>query len=117
MFVIALMYFVILKRTSVGTLGYFLASARIVDLDGNRPSISRMTYRFLLSAFGPLSIVYDCLWLCNDQNKQTLRDKLAGTYVVDINAKPAGHGQKILTPISFFLLFYSFTEVKRPNEG
>lgn len=115
MLFVSWLYLAIIKRSNMGTLGYFVTNCRIVDLTGSRPSILTMTYRFLLLIFGPLHFFYDFLWLCNDQNKQTLRDKLAKTYVVNRVAQPEGIGQKTLVPIFFFLFSYQFTEVQRPK--
>ena len=45
---------------------------------------------------GPINFVLDLLWVWSDSYRQTLRDKLAYTYVVRRDAVPEGRG-----PIAF----------------
>jgi|LGVF01.2.fsa_nt_gb uncharacterized RDD family membrane protein YckC len=114
--IISYIYLALIKRTHIGTLGYYLTKSKIVNLSGQCPSILTMTYRYLLLIFGPLNLLYDLLWVSGDDNKQTLRDKLARTYVVNKQAEPLGSGDRILAPYFFFGFSYLFTEVKRPKE-
>ena len=107
-------YLVILKRTQVGTLAYWLLSTRIVNLKGNRPSVFQMTFRWLLLIFGPFHFLIDTFWLGGDENKQTLRDKIVGTYVIGKYARPAGQGIQVVRPYYFLGFSFLFREVKRP---
>ncbi len=85
-------YFVLLKRSRIGTLGYRLGRVRIVGLDGQPASLGALTFRTAFMFLGPLNGV-DFLWLASDPHRQTLRDKLAHTYVILRNAEPAGAGK------------------------
>ena len=91
---VAYLYLVILQR-SVGTLGCFVTGVRIVDMFGNRPSVIRMTGRFiwLLCMLIRFYIIYDIIWLTGEESRQTLRDKIVGTYVIRKKAKPIGTGK------------------------
>lgn len=86
-------YFVVLKRTRVGTVGYWMARIRIVDPQGRRPGLVPLLLRLGFVVLGPLNIVLDALWIPSDRCRQTLRDKLAHTYVVKAGAAPAGPGR------------------------
>ena len=37
---------------------------------------------------GPFELIFDIIWLTQEQTKQTLRDKYVGTYVINKNAVP-----------------------------
>lgn len=107
-------YLVLLKRSYTGTLAYWLLSVRIVDLKGNPPSVFRMTFRWLLLIFGPFHFLVDLFWLGGDENKQTLRDKIVGTYVIGKYAHPIGQGVQVVRPYYFLGFSFLFREVKRP---
>ena len=47
-----------------------------------------------------MSILFDIVWLGGDPNRQSIRDKFAGTYVIRRKATPAGRG-----PIEFKIYF------------
>lgn len=104
-----------LKAGPSGTLGYRLASVRLVNLQGQPAGLLISTYRFLLMFFGPGHLVFDLLWLTADPNRQTLRDKLTATYVIRRDAKPLGRG-RISHPTYFIAtLAFALPEVKRPQ--
>jgi hypothetical protein len=63
---------------------------------------------------GPLNFVFDLLWLTSDANKQTLRDKLTRTYVVDRNAVPAGRAPIIYSQYFIATMSFVLPEVQRP---
>lgn len=98
-------YFVLLKRSGVGTVGYRVGGVRIVGYDGEKPSISSLTLRLLFGVLGPLWLV-DLIWVSGDTHRQALRDKLAGTYVVSKDARPAGTGKIVYR--RYDILFYNF---------
>ncbi len=103
-----------LKATPLGTVGYRLAGVRLSDLRGRQASIWRSTFRSGFLVFGPLNLFFDLIWLSGDPNRQSMRDKFAGTYVVRRKAMPAGNG-----PIDYKTYFimtnaFVFAEVSRP---
>jgi uncharacterized RDD family membrane protein YckC len=108
-------YMVVLKRSDRGTLGYLLTGVRIVDLEGNRPSILTMTFRFLLLVYGPFNFILDIFWLGGDKDKQTLRDKVVGTYVINRQAVPVGNGTQKYVQYSLMTYSILFREVSRPT--
>ncbi len=112
-----LLYLVIIKRTDLGTVGYLVAGARIVDLTGNRPSIPKMAFRALFVFLGPANLLIDLLWLTGDTDKQSVRDKIVGTYVVKKGAQPSGRGKQRI--VSYTMLGYSLMvrEVSRKAES
>jgi uncharacterized RDD family membrane protein YckC len=111
--VLSYLYLVLVKRSDWGTVGYRLTGVRIVNLEGKRPSLYQMTLRFFLLILGPIYIVLDVLWLGGDDNRQTLRDKIVGTYVIRDDALPAGRGLQQLVPYYLFGWSFVFREVKR----
>lgn len=107
--VAAYVYFVEIERTRFGTLGMRLAGLRIVDLGGHRPSRMDMLLRLGLAGFWPI----DLFWIGGDDNRQSLRDKFAGTYVIRRGARPEGW-----SPCRYALYFFdgmtwTFREVQR----
>ena len=89
------------------------SDVEIVDLKGGRPSWLTMTNRFISLVLGPVHLIMDLLWLIGEQEKQTLRDKIAGTYVIRKNAQPIGTGT--LTVVIYHILGFalSFRELRR----
>lgn len=83
-------YLTILKASRIRTLGYRLTGSQIINLRGKKPSIVRMTFRLLLWSLGPFNLIFDLLWSSIDDDYQTLRDRFAGTCVVNNDAKPIG---------------------------
>jgi len=115
-FIISTLYFTIIKSSNVKTLGYRLLGLRIVNLGGSKPSFSQMILRHLISLIGPFQLPYDIIWIVQDDQKQTLRDKFVGTYVIKSKAKPIFEN-KIFTFYYFVHGFlFLFEEVKHPNQ-
>ena len=106
-------YFVLLKGSRFRTLGYVIAAAQIVSLKGERPSILSLTGRLLFALAGPLNFFLDILWLTGDGDRQALRDKFAGTYVVRRHSRPAGVGTIVLRTYMFSGMTFLFKEVRR----
>jgi len=115
--VLAWGYLAVLKVSPLRTLGYRVCDAKLVDLHGQRASLWRATLRFLLLAINPATFIIDVLWLTGEPNRQTLRDKLAGTYVVRSRAVPIG-ASRIRYPTYFVSgLSVVLPEVPREAEG
>jgi len=106
-------YFVLLKRSRFRTLGYVVARARIVSLEGRPPAVMSLVSRLLFALAGPLNFAFDIVWLTGDRDRQALRDKFAGTYVVRRRASPAGSGPVVLRNYMFWGMSFVFREVKR----
>jgi uncharacterized RDD family membrane protein YckC len=117
--VFAYLYLTLLRGSRFRTLGYILTRVRIVNLKGNRPAFFWMNLRLFFWLLGPINPLVDFLWLWGDPDRQMLRDKLAGTYVVRRDAKPIGGGPIRATPL--FLMGNAFVvpEVirSRPSPG
>lgn len=62
-------YFVLLKRSRGGTLGYRLCGVRIVGLDGQRPGLLALTVRMLFMVFGPVNYVLDLVWMSDGTHR------------------------------------------------
>jgi len=110
--VISFLYLVVLKRSSLRTLGYRLGRVRIVGLQGERPSIWQLTLRAIFVFLGPLSMVVDVLWLTSDSHRQALRDKFAHTYVIRSQAVPVGHGPVVHATYTILGTGFLFAEVR-----
>jgi uncharacterized RDD family membrane protein YckC len=107
------LYLVVLKRSPIGTPGYRALGVKVVDQGGQVPSLARMTFRFLLWVFGPINPLLDLFWVGGDSDRQTIRDKLAGTYVVRRHASPDGTGRVELVRYTLMGLTFMFPEVRR----
>ena len=108
-------YFVILKRSTFRTLGYVAAGARIVDLQGGRPSLFSLVGRLMFTVLGPINIVFDLFWTTGDASRQALRDKFASTYVIRQSASPMGVGTVVLKTYMFWGMTFLFKEVELPR--
>lgn len=90
-------YLAVLKPSRFRTPGYWVTNAKIVTLDGQRPSPFRMTQRLvwmLLWCMGwPINFWIDLLWTTIDDDRQMLRDLFAETRLVRNNAQPVGIGR------------------------
>jgi hypothetical protein len=67
---------------------------------------------------GPLNFLIDLMWLTGDANRQAIRDKFAGTYVVRQDAMPAGTGPILVRTYMFWGMTFLFREVRgeRPRQ-
>jgi uncharacterized RDD family membrane protein YckC len=86
--IVAFLYFVALKRSPIGTLGYRAAGVRIIGLDGLPATWWPLTLRLMFAVLGPLRGL-DLFLLVGDRHRQALRDKFTHTYVVKRNAQPS----------------------------
>lgn len=112
----ALAYLVFLEAYT-GTLGFFLLNVKIVNLCGERPSLFRMLFRLMLWTLGgPFQFWVDLLWMTGDDRKQTVRDKIAGTYVVRKDALPIGNGRVKLRRLMFMGFNMLFSEVETSSK-
>jgi len=105
-------YLVILKRTRFRTLGYLIGRARIVNLQGKMPGIGPLIIRLAFATIGPINVIIDLFWITGDDDRQALRDKFAGTYVIKKDAQPAGRGTIAYRSYSLYWNFL-FREVRR----
>ena len=110
-------YFVLLKHSRVGTVGYRVGGVRIVDAAGRPPGLGPLTLRLLFGVIGPLNIVLDLLWIPSDRHRQTLRDKFASTYVVKVNAEPAGPARVVLRTYYVMGMSFVFRDVEPLSVG
>jgi uncharacterized RDD family membrane protein YckC len=109
-------YFVILKRSRFRTVGYIVGGARIVNLQGNQPSVVSLIIRLLFALIGPFNFVIDLFWVGGDPYRQALRDKLAHTYVIRKGAQPAGPGRIVYANYTIFGFNFLFQEVRTATE-
>ncbi len=108
---IAASYFVLLKRSTLRTLGYRLCRVRVVGLDGQAASYWSLVFRMMFGIFGPVFWLFDLTWLTTDSNRQTLHDKFANTYVVKANAQAAGQGRIVFRAYDILCYNLLFREV------
>ncbi len=107
---VAYIYLTLLKRSRIRTLGYILMGVRVVDIRGGRPSLLQMTVRMAPLLPVPWSLLFDLGWILDEPQRQTLRDKWAGTLVVRRKAKPIGTAPIRYKRIGFSGLFLIFPE-------
>jgi len=109
-------YFILLKRSRFRTVGYILARARIVNLQGHTPSVASLLIRMVFAVLGPLNLLFDLFWIPSDSCRQALRDKFAHTYVIRRDATPAGTGRIVYGQYTLLGASYLFQEV-RPSQS
>jgi uncharacterized RDD family membrane protein YckC len=109
-------YLTVLRSSPVRTVGYWVTGARIVNLQGTRPSVFRMTYRLMLNLYSPFNILYDLLWVGVDQDHQSLTDRFAGTCVVRKNSRPVGRSEIHLAYYTALSVLYFYPCVIPPRE-
>lgn len=115
--VFAYAYLTVIKASKIRTLGYRLVGAKVLTFKGKRPSMFRMTFRLLLWVFGPINAIFDLIWVGIDQDRQSLRDRFAGTYVVRVNAQPIGKAPIHLFYYQAFGLSLMLPTVCRPKDA
>lgn len=111
-------YLVVLNATPFRTLGYRLVGARVVTLNGQSVNVFQLSYRMLITMLGIGNPLLDLCWMDLDRNRQTLRDKLAGTYVIRMNAEPAGRGtiqQSRIFAAGYTFVYQKVTITEPPN--
>jgi uncharacterized RDD family membrane protein YckC len=104
-------YFVVLKRSKAGTVGYRLCGVRVVGLDGRPATLKALAFRTLFAVLAPLS-GFDSIWIAGDPHRQALRDKLAQTYVVKRKAVPVGTGKVAFGYYEILFYHVIFREVE-----
>jgi uncharacterized RDD family membrane protein YckC len=109
--IIVFCYFVVLKRSKIGTLGYLVCGVRVLGLDGRPATVRALTFRTLFAVLSPLSGL-DSIWIAGDPHRQALRDKFAQTYVVKRRAVPVGTGRVVLGYYEIWGHHFIFREVE-----
>jgi len=109
--VLGFVYLVLFKRSPLRTLGYMIGGVRIVNLQGDRPSLWALTIRAFFLLIGPLSMLLDIVWVSGDENRQALRDKWAHTYVIRNQAIPAGRSTITWKNYTIFGMNFMFQEI------
>jgi uncharacterized RDD family membrane protein YckC len=113
----AWVYLTVLKASRIRTVAYWLTGSRILNLRGKRPSVFRMTFRELLWAIGPFNFLLDLLWSGIDDDRQTLRDRFAGTCVVKRRAESMGTAEIHLMRYYAFGFALMYPRVMRPRDA
>jgi len=80
--IIHAIYFIALVSQWGTTLGGRVMGLKIVDANGNMPSVGTAAIRWLMSLVSSAVIALGYLWALWDRNKQTWHDKVANTLVV-----------------------------------
>jgi uncharacterized RDD family membrane protein YckC len=114
MLVFAFLYLTWLKKSAVRTPGYWVTGLRIVDLKGQPPSMFLMSLRQAWWALGPVNPLVDLFFMSGDDCRQTLRDKLVGTYVIKKDAQPVGRGRRTIGRIGFMGMMIMYPTVLPP---
>ena len=112
---LAFCYFVVLKRSTVGTIGFRICKVKVVGIDGRRAGWFGLIVRFSFGVLGPMNWFTDLLWLSGDTHRQALRDKITATYVVKRLAEPAGTGKVVYRNYDIIGLNFLFREVEIPS--
>ena len=110
--VFAYFYLTVIKVSRIRTLGYRLLGAKVVTFRGERPSLFRMTLRLVLWV---LFSFRDIIWVGIDQDRQSLRDRFAGTCVVKDDAISMGQAPIHLAYYQAFCYSLMLPTVCRPR--
>jgi uncharacterized RDD family membrane protein YckC len=108
-------YIVFCKRSPLRTVGYWLTGCHLVNLQGQRPSLSALTLRSLLWMFGPFNFLFDLIWCGIDDDRQTLRDRFAETCLINDGSIPVGTGEIHLTYFDVGTFHLMYPRVTHPK--
>ena len=75
-------YYTLLPSNNGQTIGQAVLGIKLVDTQGNPPSLRQAARRRSARFLSFITLGFGYFWMLFDPNKQTLHDKLAGTYVV-----------------------------------
>ncbi len=75
-------YYTLLPSNNGQTIGQAVLGIKLVDAQGNPPSLRQAARRRSARFLSFITLGFGYFWMLLDPNKQTLHDKLAGTYVV-----------------------------------
>lgn len=113
------LYLVPLKRSGFRTIGYQLMGVKLVNLQGQRPSLQLLTLRSILWIYccAPVTLLFEFLWCTVDADRQSIRDRIANTCLVKNTATPIGTGEVHLA--YYFSLGYmlTYSHVVHPKPG
>ncbi len=110
-------YLVVLKATSLRTIGYRVMKLRLIKLTGKPATVWSCTVRTLFAVIGPLNYGLDLLWIPGDPARQALRDKFAETLVIRESAQPAKTGRIRYRRFHFLGWTFLFSEVDHEAEN
>lgn len=98
-FIISIGYYVFYQKQATQTLGKKVMGLRVVDAQGNTPSL--MTF-FLREVIGKIVsaviLMIGYLMILWDGRKQGLHDKIAGTFVIKVQSEQAAQPQQPIAP-------------------
>ncbi len=109
-------YFPVLKATKIGTVGYRLMKARLVNLKGEQASLVKSTMRFGFAFIGPFNFLFDLIWLGGSKHRQAFRDLFVGTYVIRRNAEPVSRGRIVYPTYDIGSWNFTCSEVEDNRE-
>ncbi len=92
---LAAAYQVLLRKTRIGTLGYFVMRIKLVGPDGQSPDWHSYAKRVLICFAEIFSIGLVYVMCFKNKKHQALHDQLAGTWLIKRRAKPEGPGRII----------------------
>lgn len=113
-------YLAVLKPSRYGSLGYWVADARIVTIQGHQPSPFRMTLRLVWALFwwyGTFGFITDLFWVSANRERQMLRDLLAETRLIRRKAKPIGIGKTTYVMMTCLSIAVMYAEVRERREA
>ena len=81
-------YMIWFKGYKGATPGYNVFGIRIISINGTQISIKQIIVRTIASFFSAIPLGLGYIWIAVDANRQAWHDKIAGTYVINAEAKP-----------------------------
>ena len=115
---LAWIYLAVLKPSRIRSVGYWVTDAKIVTMNGGKPSPLRMTLRLVSTRLWliatPISFfLLDIFWTTVDDERQMLRDLFSGTRLIRNNARPIGRGRIEYSFYTAFGLILFYPSVRR----
>jgi uncharacterized RDD family membrane protein YckC len=80
-------YMIWFKSYRGATPGYDVFGIRIISINGTQISIKQIIVRTISSFFSAIPLGLGYIWIAIDANRQAWHDKVAGTYVIKVEAK------------------------------
>lgn len=88
-------YHVLMRRTRGGTVGYRLLGARIVNAQGESPTLRMLIRRTFLAIVGVLPFGATYFSCARSDRRQAWHDRWANTWVLRKGAQPAGSAEVV----------------------
>ena len=98
LFLVSILYFVAYWVRSGQTFGNSVMGIKVVTADGSPPTTSKALLRYFGYIISAIPFSLGFLWVAIDKKRQGWHDKIAGTFVVDVEEEVSADDASALEP-------------------